>query len=84
MRIDHGLLPGHVLQRQPRGARAVVVGTCTDTTSSGPVLATVRKGDRVVNRLKDRLVGKATDGRAEQYAEDRQSGRRTRAASAGA
>lgn len=63
MRIDHGLLPGHVLQRQPRGARAVVVGTCTDTTSSGPVLVTVRKGARVVNRLKDRLVGKATDGR---------------------
>jgi hypothetical protein len=58
MRIDHGLLPGHVLQRTPRGARATITGICT---ASGPVTATVRHGSKLLVRA--RRVGEARDGR---------------------
>lgn len=63
MRIDHGLLPGHVLQRQPRGARTVVTGTCADPGCSGAVLATVRRGSTALKGLKAKPVGAAADGR---------------------
>lgn len=60
MRIDHGLLPGHVLQRTPHGARVTVSGICT---ASGPVTASVRAGAKVLPKLKAVRVGRAGDGR---------------------
>ena len=60
MRIDHGLLPGHVLQRTRTGARATVTGTCA---ASGRVLATVRKGAKALPGFKALAVGTAAEGR---------------------
>lgn len=58
MRIEHGLLPGQVLQRLPRGARAVVTGSCT---VAGVVTVTVRGAGRGLPR--GRRVGSARGGR---------------------
>lgn len=60
MRIDHGLLPGHVLQRTPRGARAAITGTC-DAAGRAPVTATVRSRSKVLIRA--RRIGVASEGR---------------------
>jgi hypothetical protein len=60
MRIDHGLLPGHVLQRTPTGGGATITGT---TEASGAVTVTVKKGVKTLTRLKAKPVGLAADGR---------------------
>jgi hypothetical protein len=61
MRIEHGLLPGHVLQRRPGGARAVIGGTCGAV--AGTVTATVRRGTRALPGLKAKRIGVARAGR---------------------
>lgn len=62
MRIDHGLLPGHVLQRTPKGASATISGV-TDGPCTCPILATVRKGAKVLPGFKARRIGQAGEGR---------------------
>lgn len=62
MRIEHGLLPGHVLQRAPAGASAAIAGSVAAGVA-GPVLATVRRGARALRGLARRRVGAAADGR---------------------
>jgi hypothetical protein len=58
MRIESGLLPGHVLQRTPRGATARISGTCEGT---GAVLATI-SGTRALRGWKRKRVGSAAKG----------------------
>lgn len=60
MQIEQGLFPGHVLQRTPRGASAVVGGVCT---ASGEVTVTVRKGGKSVRGLNGVRAGNAAGGR---------------------
>ena len=60
MRIVHGLLPGHVLQRQRGGGRATIRGLCR---ASGPVVAEVRPaGGRCLSGWSGRVVGRARGG----------------------
>jgi sialate O-acetylesterase len=60
MRIASGLLPGHVLQRTPRGASATVRG---ETAARGPVTATITDKGRPLQGWKARKVGSAGAGR---------------------
>ena len=60
MHIEHGLLPGHVLQRTPQGASVTVRGTCR---ANGPVLGQVRVGKRCLRGFTSAAVGEAVDGR---------------------
>jgi hypothetical protein len=62
MRVDHGLLPGHVLQRTPTGGGATITGGL-DHPASGPVTVTVRKGAKPIAALKGRTIGSAIEGR---------------------
>ncbi|MBN8525233.1 MAG: sialate O-acetylesterase [Planctomycetes bacterium] len=62
MRIEHGLLPGHVLQRTPAGASATITGSL-DAGLSGPVTATVKRGATILRGQAKRRVGEAGDGR---------------------
>lgn len=61
MRIDHGLVPGHVLQRTAKGGGATLTGSVDG--AGGPVTATVKKGAKPVGGLKAKKVGLAADGR---------------------
>lgn len=63
MRIEHGLLPGHVLQRTPKGAAATITGACSDPGCACPVTATVRKGAKPLPGFKDRRIGASDGGR---------------------
>lgn len=60
IRIDHGLLAGHVLQRQRGGGRATIRGMCP---TSGPVTACVRGANGRVCAGSKRTVGRARHGR---------------------
>lgn len=62
MRIEHGLLPGHVLQRTARGATVAITGTCDDPACACPVTATVRKGSKALPKLKGITVGASAQG----------------------
>lgn len=61
MRIEHGLLPGHVLQRTAKGASADIAGSI-DAGVAGPVLATVKRGAKTLRGLAKRRIGTAGDG----------------------
>jgi sialate O-acetylesterase len=61
MNIEHGILPGQVLQRLKGGlASATVTGTCE---TNGPVLATIASGSRALKGWQNRSVGRSTDGK---------------------
>lgn len=60
MRILSGILPGHVLQRTPRGASAVVRGT---SLAHGPVTATITSKGRPLAGWKARRAGRVVAGR---------------------
>ena len=62
MRIDHGLLAGHVLQRQRGGGRATIRGMCS---ANGPVTACVRGANGRACAGSMRTVGHARNGRFE-------------------
>ena len=59
MHIAHGLLHGHVLQRTPKGATAIVTGTAEIT---GIVTATITANRTAVRGWSSKAVGKATKG----------------------
>nr|MBA3685985.1 sialate O-acetylesterase [Planctomycetota bacterium] len=59
MRIDSGLLPGHVLQRAAKGATAKLVGTAT---ASGRITATIAVAGKTVRGWARRPVGHAAYG----------------------
>lgn len=59
MRILRGLLPGHVLQRTPRGAAATVRG---EAAASGTVTATITAGRRRLRGWSATAVGTARGG----------------------
>jgi sialate O-acetylesterase len=61
MLIAHGLLPGHVLQRTPKGASVTVTGV-TNPPLAGAVTATVRKGRKAIPGFTGKRVGAAADG----------------------
>jgi hypothetical protein len=60
LHIDHGLLPGQVLQRRPGGATVSFTGTCR---GEGRILATVFSGRRPLPGFASIPVGKAAAGR---------------------
>ncbi len=62
MRIDHGLLPGHVLQRTATGASATITGT-TDGPCTCPITATVRRGAKPLPGFSGKRIGQAGEGR---------------------
>jgi sialate O-acetylesterase len=59
MRILTGLLPGHVLQRLPKGARATLRG---ESTTAGAIVATITSAKKPLKGWKNQTVGRALDG----------------------
>jgi len=60
MRIGSGLLCGHVLQRQPNGARTVVTGSCN---CSGTVTVTVYRKEKIARGFNKKAAGQSEAGR---------------------
>jgi len=60
MLIQHGLMPGQVLQRLKSGANATVTGECA---TDGDVLATISAGSKPLKGWAARKVGRASNAK---------------------